>query len=181
MAQVQINLLTREFRPPGTSPVQRVVQWLAVLAVIAMAGVGVWQFVDLYSLTNDQAAAQIDLDRVKKQVADIQKVKLMQEQVSKEQNVIKNLEGSSQSTNVVLSGIQARTPAGVSLSSLSLKDGSIDIHLEAVSFVPVEKFVDSLKQEKNFSAVSIQSLGQDTGKPVQAQISVKYAKGGQGK
>ncbi len=181
MAQVQINLLTREFRPPAASVAHKVVQWLAILAVIAMAGLGAWQFIYLYSLNNDQAAAQIDLDRVRKQVADIQKVQQMQEQVNQEQNVLKKLASSGLGTNVVLNGIQARTPAGVSLTSVNIKDGGIDIRLEAVSFVPVEKFMDSLKQEKNFSAVTIQSLSHDAGKPVQAEIKLNYAKGGQGK
>lgn len=181
MAQVQINLLTREFRGAEDSVAGRVVKWAAVAGVATMLTIGALQYAQYYLVSSEVADQQIDLDRSKKKVEELKGITALDDGVKKFQALIQGARDSQLSTGSALSAIQTKTPAGITISSLVLRDGGADLAVEANSLADVEKFLDSLRQDKTLSGVELQSLNQESGKPASAQIHLNFAKGGQSK
>ncbi len=181
MAQVQVNLLTKEFRGTGASVVDGVIRWLVIISLLGIVALGAWQYIELYGLSGDQASVKSDLDITKKKAVEVQTIKSLEESVKKTQTVVQNLKNALPSNNSLLAIIQSKIPPGVTLQSQAIKDGAIDLRIEAISLLEVEKLVDSLRSEKSFSGVEIQTLSQDPSKPVQSSITLKYGKGVQGK
>jgi len=181
MAQIQINLLTREFRGGGDSLTEHVIKWVAVGAVIVLLGAGAAQFVRNLLAAGDLGNLQAELDRSRKKVEQLKPITSLDDGIKKFEILVDGAHKSSPSSNSMLTAVQAKTPDGVSLITASFKEGGADLNLEAKAFGDVEKFIDSLRQDKGIAAVELQSLVQDAGKPIMAQINIKFAKGGPSK
>ena len=181
MAQIQINLLSKELRDKEATIGEIVLRWVAIFAVLGVIGLGGLQFFELHTLAQDQATAKVDLDRTQKKAADVQKYKSLEESIKKTGDVIQKVKSSNPANYSIMALIQAKTPGGVTLKSETLKDGVADLRLEGTTMLEVEKLVNSLRAEKTFSEVETKTLSQEAGKPVQYSISFRYAKGGDGK
>ncbi|MDA8442897.1 MAG: PilN domain-containing protein [Peptococcaceae bacterium] len=177
MAQIRINLLTKDFRS-GSALAESGVKVLVGLVLLCFLGIGAWQYVTLANLTASQAGYQTNLDALQRKVLPLRREKAREAGISRLQVVRKNLKTSSPAMYQLILAVQAATPSGVTLDSLSVNTGVIAITLQATDMVQVETMLDSLTATKGFTTVQLETLSQAAGKPVQASLSVKFSKGG---
>jgi Tfp pilus assembly protein PilN len=180
MAQVQINLLTRELRASGPSVADAVIRWMVIVGVLGIVVTGGFQYLELASIQKSNTLSLTELQQVTKKAEPVQKMISLEEGVAKEQKIIKDLQSGAANFNAMLAIIQLRTPPSVGITTLGFRDGAVNISCTANQMVDIEVFVDSLKSEKIFSSVEMLTLAlKPSNKPVQASISLKFVKGGQ--
>lgn len=181
MSQIRINLLTKEFRGSNTQVTDGTSAIVAVIAILALVALGAWQLITYVKLSADQAGYRADLITLQREVNKLQKTVNLADSVQRSENQVKKIKNSGPSFNQLLADIQANTPEGVTITQLSIQNGSIQGQVSAANLIAVEQFSDSLRSVQGFSNVKLQSLSQDKGKPVQASFVLNCAQGGGGK
>jgi Tfp pilus assembly protein PilN len=184
MAQVQINLLTKEFRVHGSSAIDGVSRWVVIGGILGMLSITGWQFLTIHDLETEKVKLKADSNSLNATVEKVQKMKALEDGVTQAENNVKKIRAGNSSANVLLTDVQSRTPAEVVVQSLALAGGTVTLNLTAANFWQVEQFVDSLRADKIFSGVTLASLGlssKDGGASVQAAINFTYGKVAKGK
>jgi hypothetical protein len=181
MALVQINLLTKEFSTSNSSEIDNIIKVLVAVSIIGCIGVGVWQLVTIKLLNTQLNQAKARITAQQKNLTEVQKLKTLDDEANSRVALLNNtIKADKWGMNGLFASVQKKAPAGLNIATLNIKDGGVDMKVEANSPLDIEIFGDSLKTEKNFSEVDIQTLTQETGKRVKATLAFKF-KGGQGK